>query len=133
MPGKILVVDDEPELLQLLRYVLEAAGFSVVVAGDGRQALEQVSKEEPDLVLCDVVMPELNGFETVQALRRNPVTRFLPILMLSARGQAQDVQRALDAGADGYITKPFSYRELVAEVRRRVPDNSLAMASLDPK
>ncbi len=128
MPGKILVVDDEPELLQLLRYVLEAAGFSVVVASDGRQALEQVQKEHPDLVLCDVVMPELNGFETVQALRRNPETRFLPILMLSARGQAQDVQRALDAGADGYVTKPFSYRELVAEIKRRVPQPAMAVA-----
>jgi DNA-binding response OmpR family regulator len=127
MPGKILVVDDEPELLQLLRYVLEAAGFSVVVASDGRQALEQVQKEHPDLVLCDVVMPELNGFETVQALRRNPETRALPILMLSARGQAQDVQRALDAGADGYVTKPFSYRELVAEIKRRVPQPAMAV------
>ena len=128
MPGKILVVDDEPELLQLLRYVLEAAGFSVVVASDGRQALEQVQKEHPDLVLCDVVMPELNGFETVQALRHKPETRFLPILMLSARGQAQDVQRALDAGADGYVTKPFSYRELVAEVKRRVAQPAMAVA-----
>lgn len=128
MSGKILVVDDEPELLQLLRYVLEASGFSVVLAPDGRQALEQVQKERPDLVLCDVVMPELNGFETVRALRQNPETRLLPVLMLSARGQAHDVQRALDAGADGYVTKPFSYRELVAEVKRRVPQHTMAAA-----
>jgi DNA-binding response OmpR family regulator len=118
--GKVLVVDDEPELLQLLRYVLQAAGFQVAVAADGRQALEQVKREQPDLVLCDVVMPELNGFETVQALRQDAATAHLPVIMLSARGQAQDVQRALDAGADGYVTKPFSYRDLLKEVKEHI-------------
>jgi two-component system alkaline phosphatase synthesis response regulator PhoP len=126
MPRKVLVVDDEPELLQLLRYVLEAAGMGVMVATSGRQAIELIKRERPDLILCDVVMPELNGFETVQALRQDPETRHLPILMLSARGQAQDVQRALDAGANGYITKPFSYRELVAEVKRHLPEHAVA-------
>lgn len=129
MSGRILVADDEPELLHLLRYVLQASGFDVCVALDGRQALDVIRKEHPDLLLCDVVMPVLNGFETVLAIRKDPTTRSLPVVMLSARGQAQDVQRALDAGADGYVTKPFSYRDLLAEVRRHMQKQAVPQPS----
>ena len=122
----ILVVDDEVELLQLMRHMLVSSGYDVAVAENGRQALERVQVERPDLILCDVVMPELNGFETVRALRSSPETKDLHVIMVSARGQRQDVERALTAGANGYITKPFSYKDLLEEINRQLRSTSVA-------
>lgn len=124
MQAKILVVDDEVELLQLMHHILTASGYEVVVAENGRQGLEQVRDEWPDLILCDVVMPELNGFEMVKALRSSPGTEDIQVIMVSARGQSQDVERALIAGANGYITKPFSYRELLKEIGNQLNGSS---------
>ncbi len=116
--AKILVVDDDPDIRTLLRLVLMSSGFRVVLAEDGDQALRRVAEDLPDLVLCDILMPNLDGYETLAALRSNPASRNLPVLIISARGEAHAVKRALDAGANGYFVKPFETRDLVAEIRR---------------
>lgn len=115
---KILVVEDDPPILHLLRHILERAGFEVILAEDGSQALARLTETRPDLILCDMVMPGLDGYETLSAIRRNPRTHNLPVLAVSVLGQAEDIQRALEAGADSYIVKPFQHLQLLAEIRR---------------
>ncbi len=116
MAARILVVDDDPDTLDLLRLILQNSGLVPVLAENGRQALFAIAEERPDLVLCDVLMPELDGYETLLAIRADPATEALPVLMLSALGQEHDVQRALEAGANGYIVKPFALRPLLAAI-----------------
>ncbi len=125
MSKKILVVDDEPELIQLLAIFLNTAGFEVIGAHDGPQALQMLQQTRPDLVICDMVMPGMDGIATVQAIRQATPNNSLPIIMLSARGQMQDIQRALDAGADDYITKPFRGAEVVATVQKYLSEDSV--------
>jgi DNA-binding response OmpR family regulator len=120
MPARILVVDDDPDTLKLLRLILESSGFSPVLTENGRQALSAIAEQRPDLVLCDVLMPVLDGYETLVAIRSNSQTETLPVLMLSALGQESDVQRALDAGADGYVVKPFALRPLLAAINENL-------------
>jgi two-component system, OmpR family, alkaline phosphatase synthesis response regulator PhoP len=110
----ILVVDDEPNIVQLVRLYLEGAGFGVVAAGDGPSALEQHARSDPDLVVLDLMLPGLDGLEVTRELRRRGDT---PILMLTARGEDIDRIVGLEVGADDYLTKPFNPRELVARVK----------------
>ena len=111
---RILVVDDEPRMINLIRMNLEADGFQVVTAPNGTKALDAVRTQLPDLVLLDVMMPELDGFETLRMLREFSV---IPVIMLTAKGEEADKVWGLDLGADDYITKPFSHKELLARVR----------------
>jgi two-component system KDP operon response regulator KdpE len=111
---RILVVDDEPRMIRFIRLNLEHDGFEVVEAADGLAALRQVRDSLPDLVLLDVAMPELDGFETLRLLREIST---VPVIMLTARGEEDDRVRGLELGADDYVTKPFSPRELVSRVR----------------
>jgi two-component system KDP operon response regulator KdpE len=111
---RILVVDDEPRMIRFIRLNLEHDGFEVVEATDGLAALNQVRDALPDLVLLDVAMPELDGFETLRLLRE---ISSIPVIMLTARGEEDDRVRGLELGADDYVTKPFSPRELVSRVR----------------
>ena len=113
----ILVVEDEAALVTLLRYNLEREGFRVAEARDGEEAMLQIAEQMPDLVLLDWMLPLMSGIEVCRQLRRLPETRRLPIVMLTARGEEGDKLRGLDAGADDYVTKPFSPSELVARVR----------------
>lgn len=113
----ILVVEDEAPLLTLLRYNLEKQGFRVEEATDGQEALLRVAEARPDLILLDWMLPSLSGIEVCRQIRRKPATRDLPIIMVTARTEDQDAVRALDLGADDYITKPFSMEELLARVR----------------
>jgi two-component system, OmpR family, phosphate regulon response regulator PhoB len=113
----ILVVEDEVPLLTLLRYNLEKQGFRVEEATDGEEALTRVAENRPDLVLLDWMLPALSGLEVCRQLRRRPVTRDLPIIMVTARTEQQDAVRALDIGADDYISKPFTMDELLARIR----------------
>ena len=113
----ILVVEDEAALVTLLRYNLEREGFRVAAAADGEEALLLAREEKPDLVLLDWMLPLLSGIEVCRQLRRMTETRSVPIIMLTARGEEGDKLRGLDSGADDYITKPFSPRELVARVK----------------
>jgi len=114
MSHTILVVDDEPQIVHLVRAYLEQAGFRVVTASDGEQALTVARHEKPDLVLLDVLMPRMDGLEFTRRIRRE---RDVPIVMLTARAEETDRVVGLELGADDYVTKPFSPRELVARVR----------------
>jgi two-component system phosphate regulon response regulator PhoB len=113
----ILVVEDEAPLLTLLRYNLEKQGFRVDEAGDGEEALLRVAEGRPDLVLLDWMLPALSGIEVCRQLRRRPGTRDLPIIMVTARAEDQDAVRALNTGADDYISKPFAMDSLMARIR----------------
>jgi two-component system phosphate regulon response regulator PhoB len=113
----ILVVEDEAPLLTLLRYNLERQGFRVEEAADGQEALLRVAEARPDLVLLDWMLPALSGLEVCRQIRRRPATRDLPIIMVTARTEDQDSVRALDIGADDYITKPFAMEGLLARIR----------------
>jgi two-component system, OmpR family, alkaline phosphatase synthesis response regulator PhoP len=113
----ILVVDDEPEIVQIARDYLDRAGFRVVSAGDGREALRLARAESPALVVLDLMLPALDGLDVTRALREDPATRATPVIMLTARVEETDRLIGLELGADDYITKPFSPRELVARIR----------------
>jgi DNA-binding response OmpR family regulator len=117
MKPKILVVDDEPDLLELLEVNFLAAGFIVLFASNGKEALRKAREKEPDLILLDVVLPGLDGLEVCRCLRQNAETSGIPILMLTARANEIDRILGLELGADDYVTKPFSVRELVLRVR----------------
>ncbi len=112
--GKILVVDDERKILSLVRAYLEREGYRVIDATDGQQALEAFQREVPDLIILDLMLPEVDGLEVCREIRR---TSEVPIIMLTARDEDADKLIGLELGADDYITKPFSPRELVARVR----------------
>jgi len=114
MPQTILVVDDEPEIIKLVRAYLEGAGYRVVTAKNGREALLVTRHEKPDLIVLDLTMPEMDGIEFTRRLRQEKNT---PIIMLTARVQETDRIIGLELGADDYVTKPFSPREIVARVR----------------
>jgi len=111
---RILVVDDEPRMVHFIRLNLEHDGFEVVEAASGSQALDKLRDQLPDLVLLDVMMPDLDGFETLRLIRE---ISSVPVIMLTAKGEEDDRVRGLELGADDYITKPFSPRELVSRVR----------------
>jgi len=117
MAQKILVVDDEKDLADLIAFNLEQEGYRVFKAADGNQALAMVSSVKPDLVLLDLMLPGLSGLEVCRRLRSRPETEHLPVLMVTAKGQEVDKILGLEMGADDYITKPFSVRELLARVR----------------
>jgi two-component system alkaline phosphatase synthesis response regulator PhoP/two-component system response regulator VicR len=118
MAKKILVVDDERHIVRLVQVNLERAGYTVVTAYDGREALQKVDAEHPDLIVLDVMMPYMDGFETVKRLRANPATRDLPVIMLTAKAQDQDVFQGYSHGVDIYLTKPFNPIELLTFIKR---------------
>jgi two-component system phosphate regulon response regulator PhoB len=117
MKETILIVEDEMPLVTLLRYNLEREGFAALDAQDGEEALNIAREQKPDLVLLDWMLPLMSGIEVCRQLRRNPQTREIPIVMLTARGEEGDKLRGLDSGADDYVVKPFSPSELVARLR----------------
>jgi DNA-binding response OmpR family regulator len=116
MSLKILVADDEPNIVISLEYLLKREGYTVRVARDGQEALDAIASELPDLLLLDVMMPRKTGFEVCQAVRAVEAWQSLKILMLTAKGRETDVAKGLALGADAYMTKPFSTRELVQKV-----------------
>src|SRR5215470_11867702 len=113
----ILVVDDEPGIVTIARDYLDRAGFRVITAGNGTDALRLARSERPSLLVLDLMLPGMDGLDVARALRGDPATRMLPIIMLTARVEETDRLIGLELGADDYITKPFSPRELVARVR----------------
>lgn len=114
---KILIVDDEPHILELVRFNLEAGGFKVIEAPDGQKAIELAQTENPDLILLDLMLPGTDGLEVCRILRQQKATREIPIIMLTAKSEEIDKVLGLEIGADDYITKPFSPRELTARVK----------------
>ena len=116
MSKKILVADDEPNIVISLEYLFKREGYTVLVARDGQEALDSITREKPDLVLLDVMMPIKTGLEVLQAVRASDDLRPTKILMLTAKGRDTDITKGLALGADAYMTKPFSTRELVEKV-----------------
>ncbi|MFH0777724.1 MAG: response regulator [Candidatus Eisenbacteria bacterium] len=114
--GKILVVDDEVYIVHILDFSLGMEGYEVVTALDGEQALAKVKSERPDLVVLDIMMPKLDGYETCRILKTDPQTRHIPVILLSAKGRNVDQKMGFQVGADDYITKPFSPRKLVERI-----------------
>jgi len=118
--GKILVVDDEPGVVELIQYNLNLAGYESEAAANGNEAVEKARTLSPDLILLDVMLPELDGFEVCKILRANPSTAGIPIIMLTAKASEVDRIVGLELGADDYVTKPFSPRELMLRVKKRL-------------
>ncbi len=117
MARKILVVDDEPVLVETIDYNLKQAGYQVITAADGASALEAARRETPDLIILDIMLPEMDGLEVCRQLRRESNTATTPIMMLTAKGDEIDKVVGLEVGADDYVTKPFGRRELLARIR----------------
>ena len=142
MAGTILVVDDEPAIREMIGFTLSQAGFSCAQAADADEAEAEILHEPPDLIVLDWMLPGQSGIDFARRLRRDEITRSIPIIMVTARGEEEDRVRGLNVGADDYVTKPFSSRELVARVeavlRRTRPDAVDAIVQvggliLDPK
>ena len=116
MSHKVLIADDEPNIVVSLEYLLKRAGYTVLVARDGQEAIDTIRRERPALVLLDVMMPKKSGHEVCAELRADEALRGTLVLMLSAKGRDTDVDKGLGVGADAYMTKPFSTKELAAKV-----------------
>src|SRR5271163_1222717 len=118
MKPRILVVDDEPEAVELIEFNLKQSGYTVNTAGDGAEALKKARSQTPDLIVLDVMLPEMDGFEICKSLRLDSGTAKIPIIMLTAKAAEIDRVLGLELGADDYLTKPFSPRELVLRVKK---------------
>lgn len=129
MPKKILAVDDERHIVRLVEVNLQRAGYEVVTAYDGREALEKVKAENPDLVVLDVMMPYMDGFEVLKHLKADPATAEIPVIMLTAKAQDADVFRGWQSGVDCYLTKPFNPMELLTFVKRIFDSTSQSAGS----
>ena len=116
--GKILVVDDEIYIVHILDFSLGMEGYDVVTALDGEQALERIQSEKPDLIVLDIMMPKLDGYEVCKTIKSDPATKQIPVILLSAKGRNVDQKMGFDVGADDYITKPFSPRKLVERINQ---------------
>ena len=136
---KLLLIDDDPNLILLVKDYLEFRGYEVITAENGREALEILEDEVPNMIICDVMMPEMDGYSFVNNVRANPRTDWIPVLFLSAKGQSQDRVKGLNTGADVYMVKPFEPEELVAQVEStlkqasRLLDRPTQGKSQDPK
>ncbi len=117
MPKEILIVDDEPSIVVPIQFLMQQQGYNVLVAENGHDALDMIYKYIPDLVLLDIMLPGIDGYEVCEIVRLNPKLRDVKIIFLTAKGREVEIAKGLALGADAYITKPFSNAELVAEVK----------------
>jgi DNA-binding response OmpR family regulator len=117
MPKEILIVDDEPSIVVPIQFLMEQQGYSVLVAENGEDALDVIYKYKPDLILLDIMLPRIDGYEVCEIVRLNPEYRDIKIIFLTAKGREVEIAKGLALGADAYITKPFSNTELVAKVK----------------
>jgi len=122
MSKTVLIVDDEEYIVTSLEYVMKSAGYEVVVAYDGEQAIEKVKETAPDLLLLDVMMPKLDGFEVCEKIRANPLWESIRIIMLTAKGRDSERDKGISLGADAYMTKPFSTRDILKRVMELLGD-----------
>jgi len=116
--AKILLVDDEPDFVATVEFFLIGSGYQVFLAKNGKEALEQAEKEKPDLIVMDIMMPEMDGLEACQHFKTHSSLKSVPIIMLTAKGQMRDVKDALAVGADGYIIKPFNLTDLSERIEK---------------
>ncbi|ODT33862.1 response regulator transcription factor [Zeimonas arvi] len=126
MPHRVLIAEDEPNIVESLSFVLAREGFEVEAALDGEAAIDRLRRQLPDLLILDVMLPRLNGFEVLKRVKADPALRALPVIVLTAKGQVQDRRMAEEIGVDGFMTKPFSNREVVDEVRRLIAERQVA-------
>lgn len=119
---KVLIVDDEPNILKLVTFILKSNGYDTIEASSGIECLEKAETEKPDIIILDVMMPEMDGFEAAKKVKSNPITRHIPILMLSSKAQFEDKMTGIDSGAMDYITKPFDKQELLEKVKTCLGD-----------
>ena len=117
MSKEILIVDDEPSIVVPVQFLMQQQGYNVLVAEDGHDALDMIYKYQPDLVLLDIMLPGIDGYEVCEIVRLNPKLRDVKIIFLTAKGREVEIAKGLALGADAYITKPFSNAELVAKVK----------------
>lgn len=117
MAKKILVVDDEENIRNIVKFNLEKAGYQVVMAQDGMDALQKVALDIPDLIVCDVMMPKLDGMGVLKKLKENPATENIPVILLTAKGSQQDVLEGWKGGVHNYLVKPFKAQELISTVK----------------
>lgn len=124
MTQKILIVDDEPNIVISLEFLMQQSGYEVAIARDGEEALTQMASFQPDLVLLDVMLPLRNGFEVCQKIRENSLWNRVKVVMLSAKGREIEISKGMTLGADAYITKPFSTKDLITQVQRLLSDGA---------
>jgi len=117
MPKEILIVDDEPSIVVPIQFLMEQQGYSVIIAENGHDALDLIYKYIPDLILLDIMLPGIDGYEVCEIVRLNPQLRDIKIIFLTAKGREVEIAKGLALGADAYITKPFSNADLVAKVK----------------
>jgi DNA-binding response OmpR family regulator len=129
MAKKILIVDDEQNIVTSLEFLMKREGFLVAVANDGETALRKFAELLPDLVLLDVMMPKKSGFEVCQAIRANPGWKATKVIMLTAKGRETEMAKGLALGADAYMTKPFSTKDLIARVRKLLDEGPAGAAA----
>jgi DNA-binding response OmpR family regulator len=122
MPKRVLIADDEPNIVMALEFLMQNSGYDVRTVADGEQALAVLVEYRPDLVLLDVMMPRRNGYEICQWIRGHPELAGMKVVMLTAKGRDVDVEKGLGLGADAYVTKPFATRELVGRVKAMLGD-----------
>lgn len=122
MAAKILAVDDEKHIVRLVQINLQKEGYEVITASNGQEALDRIAADKPDLVIMDVMMPQMDGFEALKTLKSQPETVNLPVIMLTAKAQDADVFEGWKSGADLYLTKPFNPSELMSFVKRILQD-----------
>lgn len=120
MSQTILIADDEPNIVISLEYLLQHAGYNVRIARDGQEAIEAIERDPPDLVLLDVMLPRVSGYDVCQRVRENAAWRHIRIVMLTAKGREVEVHKGLALGADSYITKPFSTQELLQHIGKQL-------------
>ncbi|WP_228237474.1 response regulator transcription factor [Allomuricauda sp. M10] len=117
---KILIVDDEPNIVMSLEYAFKKKDFGVFIARDGTEALEIAEREIPDLILLDVMMPQMDGYETLKRIRENEKLSQTKVVFLSAKSKEKDIEKGLEMGADGYMTKPFSIKKIISDVEEMI-------------
>jgi DNA-binding response OmpR family regulator len=124
--AKILIVDDEQDIVNTVQYRLKSCDFNVITAGDGKEGLEKVINEKPDLVLLDINMPIMDGHEMLERLRSNPDTKSIPVIMLTAYSDRRDISKAADLGIEHYVTKPFDFADLMDKISKALESSEIA-------
>jgi len=124
MAAKILVVEDEPDIMRIITHALTAAGYQVVLAYGGEDAIKKVKAQRPDLVLTDLAMPKVSGVEVIAAIKKDPETQHIPILAVTAHVWDGIAQSAGQVGVNGFISKPFNMKQLIAEVQKHLPSST---------
>lgn len=114
---KILIVDDEPSILMSLEFLMHKEGYQVFIARDGAEALDIINKHTPDIIILDIMMPEVDGYEVCQLVKANASTSHIKVIFLSAKSKKEDIEKGLEMGADLYLTKPFSTRTLMTQIK----------------